>query len=41
MDLWIAATAHAHSARLDTRNAEDVVGLNDLIDVRHGLTSTK
>jgi toxin FitB len=33
MDLLIAATAHAHSARLYTRNAEDFVGLNDLVDV--------
>jgi hypothetical protein len=33
MDLWIAATAHAHSARLYTRNAEDFVGLKDLVDV--------
>jgi toxin FitB len=33
MDLLIAATAHAHSARLYTRNAEDFVGLEDLVDV--------
>lgn len=33
MDLLIAATAHAHGAALYTRNAEDVAGLEDLIDV--------
>lgn len=33
MDLLIAATAHAHSARLYTRNASDLVGLDDLVDV--------
>ncbi|MFH5208192.1 type II toxin-antitoxin system VapC family toxin [Antrihabitans spumae] len=33
MDLLIAATAHAHSAQLYTRNADDFVGLDDLIDV--------
>lgn len=33
MDLLIAATAHAHSARLYTRNADDFQGLDDLIDV--------
>lgn len=33
MDLLIAATAHAHSARLYTRNADDLDGLADLIDV--------
>ncbi|MGK2318132.1 type II toxin-antitoxin system VapC family toxin [Gordonia rhizosphera] len=33
MDLLIAATAHAHSARLYTRNAADFVGLEDLVDV--------
>jgi toxin FitB len=33
MDLLIAATAHAHSARLYTRNAADFQGLDDLIDV--------
>ncbi|UGT58359.1 type II toxin-antitoxin system VapC family toxin [Nocardia asteroides] len=34
MDLIIAATAHAHSARLYTRNADDFRGLEDLVDVR-------
>jgi predicted nucleic acid-binding protein len=33
MDLLIAATAHAHSARLYTRNADDLAGLEDLIDI--------
>lgn len=33
MDLLIAATAHAHSARLYTRNAEDFRGADRLIDV--------
>lgn len=33
MDLLIAATAHAHSARLYTRNAADFIGLEDLVDV--------
>lgn len=33
MNLLIAATAHAHSARLYTRNASDLVGLDDLVDV--------
>jgi toxin FitB len=33
MDLLIAATAHAHSARLYTRNADDLTGLEDLLDV--------
>lgn len=33
MDLLIAATAHAFSARLYTRNADDFVGLGDLVDV--------
>ncbi len=31
MDLLIAATAHAHSARLYTRNAGDFAGLSDLL----------
>ncbi|AKN18380.1 twitching motility protein PilT [Mycobacterium haemophilum DSM 44634] len=33
MDLLIAATAHAHSARLYTRNIDDFAGLDDLVDV--------
>lgn len=33
MDLLIAATAHAHSARLYTRNSADLRGLEDLIDI--------
>jgi toxin FitB len=33
MDLLIAATAHAHSARLYTRNADAFGGLGDLVDV--------
>lgn len=33
VDLLIAATAHAHSARLYTRNARDFEGLGDLIEV--------
>jgi predicted nucleic acid-binding protein len=33
MDLLIAATAHAHGARLYTRNAEDLRGVDHLIEV--------
>lgn len=33
MDLLIAATAHAHSARLYTRNADDLRGADELVDV--------
>lgn len=33
MDLLIAATAHAHDASLYTRNAADLVGVEDLLDV--------
>lgn len=33
MDLLIAATAHAHAARLYTRNADDLVGIEHLVDV--------
>lgn len=33
MDLLIAATAHAHSARLYTRNADDLRGIDELVDV--------
>lgn len=33
MDLLIAATAAAHGARLYTRNAADLTGLEDLVDI--------
>ena len=33
MDLLIAATAHAHSARLYTRNGTDLVGLEHLVEI--------
>ena len=33
MDLLIAATAHAHSARLYTRNPRDLIGLEHLVDI--------
>ena len=33
MDLLIAATAHAHSARLYTRNPADFVGIEHLVDI--------
>lgn len=33
MDLLIAATAHAHSARLYTRNAGDLAGFEHLIEI--------
>jgi predicted nucleic acid-binding protein len=33
MDLLIAATAHAHSARLYTRNAGDLSGIEHLIEI--------
>ncbi|NAZ84467.1 PIN domain-containing protein [Kineococcus sp. R8] len=33
MDLLIAATAHAHDARLYTRNAADLKGADHLLDV--------
>ncbi len=33
MDLLIAATAHAHQARLYTRNPRDLRGLNDVLDI--------
>ena len=33
MDLLIAATAHAHDARLYTRNAADFVGIENLIEI--------
>lgn len=32
-DLMTAATAHAHGARLYTRNAADLAGLEDLIEI--------
>ena len=33
MDLLIAATAHAHDARLYTRNASDLTGADELVEV--------
>lgn len=33
MDLLIAATAHAHGAALFTRNAHDLPGLEDLVEI--------
>lgn len=33
MDLLIAATAHAHGARLYTRNPNDFAGMEGLVDV--------
>ncbi|CAO5227239.1 type II toxin-antitoxin system VapC family toxin [Frankia sp. AgKG'84/4] len=33
MDLLIAATAHAHEASVYTRNAADLTGLEDLVDI--------
>lgn len=33
MDILIAATAHAHSARLYTRNVADFVGLEHLVEI--------
>jgi predicted nucleic acid-binding protein len=33
LDLLFAATAHAHSARLYTRNADELVGADGLIEV--------
>lgn len=33
MDLMIAATAAAHDARLATRNAADLVGLEDVLEI--------
>jgi predicted nucleic acid-binding protein len=32
-DLLIAATAHAHGARLYTRNAADLVGIDGLVEI--------
>lgn len=33
VDLLIAATAHAHSARLYTRNPRDLIGVEHLIEI--------
>lgn len=33
IELVIAATAHAHAARLYTRNADDLVGIEHLVDI--------
>jgi hypothetical protein len=33
MDILIAATAHAHSARLYTRNPADLAGIEHLIEI--------
>ena len=33
MDLLIAATAHTHGARLYTRNADDLIGIESLVDI--------
>jgi predicted nucleic acid-binding protein len=33
MDILIAATAHAHGARLYTRNPADLQGLDNLLDI--------
>lgn len=33
MDLLIAATAHAHGARLYTRNAADLTGIDEMLEV--------
>ncbi|MGV8872535.1 MAG: type II toxin-antitoxin system VapC family toxin [Rhodococcus sp. (in: high G+C Gram-positive bacteria)] len=33
LDLMIAATAHAHNARLLTRNADDLRGIEDLVEI--------
>jgi hypothetical protein len=34
MDLFIAATAHAHGAVLYTRNPDDLRGVEQLVDIR-------
>ena len=34
MDLLIAATAHAHDAVLYTRNPDDFIGLEELVEIR-------
>jgi predicted nucleic acid-binding protein len=33
MDILIAATAHAHAARLYTRNATDLAGIEDIVEI--------
>ncbi|HVA06869.1 MAG TPA: type II toxin-antitoxin system VapC family toxin [Acidimicrobiales bacterium] len=33
MDILIAATAHAHGARLYTRNAMDLAGIEDIVEI--------
>jgi toxin FitB len=33
MDILIAATAHAHSARLYTRNSADLAGIEHLVEI--------
>lgn len=33
MDILIAATAHAHAARLYTRNASDLAGIEHLVEI--------
>jgi hypothetical protein len=33
MDILIAATAHAHSARLYTRNVADFAGIEHLVEI--------
>ena len=33
LDLLIAATAHAHAAQLYTRNAQDLRGLEDVLEI--------
>jgi predicted nucleic acid-binding protein len=33
MDLLIAATAHAHSARLYTRNPDDFIGVDKHVEI--------
>jgi predicted nucleic acid-binding protein len=33
MDILIAATAHAHGARLYTRNAADLAGIENLVEI--------
>jgi predicted nucleic acid-binding protein len=33
MDILIAATAHAHGARLYTRNATSLTGIEDLVEI--------